>query len=744
MWARGFCSGRQIIKQITLISATLCLLVSIQVIAQEEASDGEEKILEEIIVTASKRDVALQDLPMSVGVLTGQQLEDIGAHGLEDYYRMIPSLHVHDAPFGGNSVIIRGLADSDNFQSTEAISAYYIDDTSINYVTSLFAGPGSASLVDVERVEVLRGPQGTLVGANAMGGAIRVISAEPDTGAALYKGELNLSNTAHGGFNYGGQFIVNQPTGPESAIRFAAFYQYDDGFIDDIGLQRTNINDRERMGGRLSWLWNATDDFEVLARVYSEKIDSGGYNYTDPIGKLEIGLETQGDYEIALLSPEARQEELNIASLRLRWSADWGEIYSATSWYEKEVQASLDWSKELFYEFFGFWHQAPFVTDSNQRDISQEFRISSHGNESLGWLAGFYYLDQKADSAAIGILPGILEVCPPCSFIVPPDEVLLRTDDVQTRQDTAFFGELNWRFMDVFEATIGGRWYRIEQTWTTAGNFGPFPLAGESSGSNSDFIPKVSLSWEASDETMVYGLISKGFRPGQFNDGLAVELCDARPVIDSDELVNYEVGVKFRSSDQRLSFNATLFHIDWNDMQTSITKPDCPSIFLENAGKATSDGAELELNWLVSDQFSLLGALGYNKAELAESLPRDEIDAPAGTRIPNTPEWTVSLAGTWHFLWNDQSAGYVRADAQYVGSRTVLFDQSPETLTLDSLDAYTLVNLRLGADIGNWRTEFFITNLFDEVADIFCCRYDVDTAIARPRTIGLRTMFQFQ
>ena len=278
------------------------MLLSIQAIAQEAASYGEENILEEIIVSASKRDVALQDLPMSVGVLTGQQLEDIGAHGLEDYYRLIPSLHVQDAPFGGNSVIIRGLADSDNFQSTEALSAFYVDDTSINYVNSLFASPGSVSLVDVERVEVLRGPQGSLLGANAMGGAIRVITVEPDTDEALYKGELNISNTAHGGFNYGGEIIVNQPTGPDSALRFAAFYQYDDGFIDDIGLQRENINDRERKGGRLSWLWNATDDFEVLARVYSEEIDSGGYNYTDPIGKLEIGLATQGDYEVALPS----------------------------------------------------------------------------------------------------------------------------------------------------------------------------------------------------------------------------------------------------------------------------------------------------------------------------------------------------------------------------------------------------------------------------------------------------------
>jgi outer membrane receptor protein involved in Fe transport len=725
------------------LGAGVLLQISAQAFALEADGDDSGRVLEEIIVTATKRDVALQDLPMSVGVLTGQQLKDIGAIGLEDYYRLIPSLHAHDAPFGGNSVIIRGLADSDNFQSTEALSAFYIDDTSINYVSSLFANPGSASLVDVERVEVLRGPQGTLVGANAMGGAVRVITAEPDIRGALYKGELNLSSTAHGDLNYGGQFIVNQPTSENSALRVAAFYQSDGGFIDDIGLQRKDVNDRERLGGRLSWLWNVSDNFEALVRIYSEHINTGGYNYTDPVGKLEIGLATQGDYQVALLSPEEREEELSITSLRLRWTLGWGEIYSATSWYEKDTRSTLDWSKELFYDFFGFWHVAPFATDSRQRDITQEFRISSDSDGSLGWLAGFYYLDQEADLGAVGVLPGILEVCPPCGFLVPPDEVILRVNDVQTRQDTAFFGEINWRFTDELEATVGGRWYHIERSLKTGGSFGPFPLAGYSEGSASDFVPKVSLSWDVSEQTMLYGLVSKGFRPGQFNDGLSVQLCDARSVIDSDELVNYEAGVKFRTADQRFNMNATLFHIDWDDMQTSITKPGCPSTFLENAGKASSDGVEVELNWLVTERFSLQGSFGYNKAELAEAIPRVDIDAPAGTRIPNTPEWTASLAGTWNFRWNENVPGYVRADAQYVGSRTVHFDQSPQNLTLTSLDAYTLVNLRAGGDLGHWRTELFVTNLFDEVADIYCCRFDIDTSISRPRTVGVRTMFQF-
>ncbi len=702
-----------------------------------------ENVLEEVIVTATKREVALQDLAMSVGVLTGEQLQDIGAISLEDYWREIPSLAVRDGPFGGSSVIIRGLADSDSFNSTESLSAFYVDDTAVTYVTSLFATPANVAMVDVARVEVLRGPQGSVVGANAMGGAIRVVTNEPDPAGEDYRAEFNFSNTSHGGWNYGGQAMLNQPLGERSALRLAALYQSDDGFIDDIGLQRKDINDRDRAAARLSWLWNVSDRFEILVRVYGESIDSGGYNYTDPVGKEELGLFTEGDYQVALLSPEYRKEDLGMASLRLRWMFEWGEIYSATNWYEKELDQAYDWSKELFFDFFGIWNPAPFDGMTRQEDLSQELRITSNGEGALSWLAGLYYLDQEYVSRANGSTPGLLEQCPPCGFLIPPDEVILQTLDRQDREDLAVFGEMSWRFADRWEATLGGRWYQIDRTLNNSGFFGPFPLDDGATGKTDDFVPKAALSWDFSEESMIYTLVSRGFRPGQFNNAPARELCGARAVLDSDDLTNYEVGIKSRLAEGRVSINATAFHIDWDDIQTNLFKPDCAFVFLENAGKATSEGVEVDFNWLVSDQFTLQGGFGYNKAELSEDLPDPAVDAPAGTRIPNVPRWTASIAGTWDFNWGDRAPGYLRVDAQYVGSRTVLFNQSPEFLTLTELDAYTLVNLRLGGYIGSWRTEFFTDNLFDEVADEFCCRYDIDTAIARPRVMGVRAIWTY-
>ena len=724
---------------ILLIALSACSIVAY---AQDQEISNSDRVLEEIIVTASKREVSLQELPMSVAVLTGKQLSEIGALELEDFWRLIPSLNVRDAAFGGNSVIIRGLSDTDSFQSTESLTAFYLDDTAVTYVTGLFSSPGDAAMVDVSRVEILRGPQGTLVGANAMGGAIRVISNEPDPATVFKELDLNLSSTAQGSLNYGGSYIHNQPIGVDSAIRLAIFSQFDDGFVDDIGLGRKNINNQERKGIRFSWLRDITKTFEVLARVYAEDIESDGNNYTDPFGKPELNLVTQGDYQIALLSPEPRKEELRLATLRLRWIHDWGEFYSATSWFEKSLNQHYDWSKEFRFRFFGFYNQAPFLTSSEQRDFSQEFRVSSSDQGKINWLAGFYYLDQDFHRMDHGSTPGALTACPPCGALIPADEVILNVLEDSNRQDMALFGEVGWRFNDKLHGTIGGRWHKIDRRYDTTGFFAVFPLDDGINGDADNFVPKVSLSWEASEEIMVYGLVSKGFRAGQFNNAASRAVCGAREIIDSDELVNYEAGIKARFAQDRASVNATVFHIDWKDIQTNVFDSNCGFTFLENAGAATSDGLELDFNWLVSQDFSLQGGFGYNKAELSTDLPNPAVNAPAGTRIPNVPKWTSNLAGNWGFNWSDKTTGFVRADAQYVGSRTTRFDQSPMGpvfSSVSSLDSYLLVNFRIGANIGQWRTELFVRNVFDETADIFCCRFDFETTIARPRTIGVRT-----
>ncbi len=348
-----------------------------------------------------------------------------------------------------------------------------------------------------------------------------------------------------------------------------------------------------------------------------------------------MGLSTEGDYEIALLSPEQRNEKLRTASLRLRWQTSWGEIYSATSWFEKDISLDIDWSPEFNFNF-GFYFPAPFSTDLNQQDLSQELRFSSDGSGNLNWLAGLYYLDQDAKRFDTGSAPGIHEACPGCFPFIGPDGVLLVAHGQSRRKDTAVFGELNWRFQKDFEVSFGGRWYKIERELATQGFFTVISLDDFVSGDSDDFVPKLSLSWDVSDQSMVYALVSEGFRPGQFNNAAARDVCGARPIIDSDSLRNYEIGARTRLDNDRIRLNVTAFHIDWDDIQTSVFDFDCGFTIQENAGKATSNGLELEFTALLTDSLDLQGGFGYNEAKLASA--NLALNAPKGQRIPNVPK----------------------------------------------------------------------------------------------------------
>jgi outer membrane receptor protein involved in Fe transport len=708
-------------------------------VSAQEVSSENETVLEEIIVTATLREVSLQDLPMSVAALTGQDLRDIGAISIDDVWRQVPNLAVRDAPFGGNVFLIRGLTDTDTFLSTESINAFYLDDTPLTFVSGLFSTPGDAALLDLQRMEVLRGPQGTLVGANAMGGVVRYVSNEPDPGDSLGHVEANLSSTSEGGWNYGGNAVWNQPTGPDSAVRFAALYQDDEGFIDDIGLDRSNVNARERAAGRFSWLWNINAQWDALTRVYAENVDTGGYNYADDVGRHWTGQFTDGDYQVINSVPEFREEELRLASLRLRRHGNDSEFYSSTSFYEKDVFLVNDWYQEHWF-FFGLDHPAEGGNSVTQKDFTQEFRLNSTGDGRFGWLLGAFYLDQEEELDEWLFSEDI----PVEHFGVRAGGTVVYVDSHRStqREDMALFGEVSWRFTDALEGVFGLRWYDSERS-QQIGAGGIFVIPGTAEGDSDGWISKASLSWDINEQTMVYGQVSQGFRPGQFNNPGAISFCGARPVIDDDELTNYEVGLKHRSEDGTAIINASVFYVDWEDMQFNAFSETCPFPVLENVGAASSQGFELDFSWLLADHFKLQGGIGYTDAQLDSEFVGEGVNIPAGTTIPNVPEWTANVAGTWEFNWRSEWPGYVRVDAQYVDERTTLFDETIDWPMYRRLDDYFLADLRVGMQTGEFLAELFITNVFDERAETFCCRMFFDPTINRPRTIGLRTMWDF-
>jgi len=719
-------------------------------------STGEPfNIIEEIIVTATRRESTLQDTALSLAVLTEENLRDAHLRDFEDYWRAVPSMAVTDSGPFGTRVTIRGLSGNASARSDEALAAVYLDDTPVTAPEGFFTSPPDIYLVDVDRIEVLRGPQGTLFGASSMGGAVRTISKVPELSRVTHSYHGSVSNTQRGGLNYEINATWNLPiVEGRSAIRLAAYYRNLDGYVDDIGLGQRNVNSSETAGFRLSAHSRIGDNSSVIARVQYQDVDMGSFNEVDPNGKPEIGLPTTGNYQLALLVDESRKDSFLLYSLEFDFASALADWTSVTSYIENDADYVVDVSDEMN-TFFGGYLPASDAGFYNQQALTQEFRVASNDDGPLEWQAGLFYLDQDVPrfdifpASGFNDIPFCVAVDPPppanapaptCSGFPDGEEVLLFEPITATREDYGVFGELGYRFDDRWEATLGARWYRIEKTLvgTSSGLFvGGFDVPTNVASDEDGINAKGSLKFHLSDDVMIYALASQGFRPGGANDPSLREVCpDAPPQYESDSLWNYELGTRTRWAHDRVSLNATIFYMDWSDAQIVVLSPICAQTYIDNVGQATSKGIEMELAALLADDWELALGAGYTGAKLDESLPNTGVDAPAGTELPNVPRLTASLAATWHFRAFDLPA-HVRTDAQYTGSSYSDIDRARRV----EKPEYTLIDLALGFETDRWRAELFVDNLLDEQAMLSCCRLNDEFVTNRPRTIGIRASY---
>ena len=688
---------------------------------EDPAGGAAQPVLQEIIVTATKRRVALQDMAMSVGVLTGQELIDSGAFDINDYWRQVPSLVAADQAFGGNRITVRGLGEEPNGIS-ESMAGVYINDTPVNQADGLFTQNPDFAVVDVERVEVLRGPQGTLFGSGAMGGAVRIVTRQPDTGSSYGSLDAGLSSVAHGSTGYDGTLVWNQPIGQSSAIRVAAYYQDRAGWVDDVIAGKSDINDEETTGLRVTLASEIADAWSVSAMVQYQQRDRGGFNAVDPVGKPEIGVLTETDYEVVQLSPQFRDTEAVLASLTLGYSAAWADWTSVTSWASYDVDVQIDLSEEFRYNpntpFFGSYLPITSRTDYEQTAFMQELRVAAKPDAEVQWLAGIFYLDQD--------VPRVDE------FYLAGDFVFdQRVDD--SRQDYGLFADVTVPFADRWEGSVGARWYRVQKR-----NRGFLGAQVSALDYDEDGVtPRASLAFRPNDNMKWYVLASQGFRGGGANTPLAVDNCGAPVAYNSDDLWNYELGLKSAWQDGRVGVNFSIYTIDWTNAQVELELPGCNNVFVANAGEVSSEGVELEISAPLTSQWDMRFAAGYNDAEVERTVPGSGV--AAGTPIPLVPDVTASLASTnWFTMFGRTS--FFRLDVQYIGSTTT----SLYPAWNEKQDSYTLVNLRLGLEHEAWSITLFADNAFDEQASIVCCRLDGAFSTNRPRSVGIRGSWQFR
>ena len=711
-------------------------------LAQTTGEAAESNALEEVTVTARKRTESMFDVPLSISVMSEEFIENLGAQDFTHLVPSVPSLNAYQNGPGRTRLYIRGIANgagNDNDTQNGETVSIYLDEIPI----SLGAMNPELALFDLDRVEVLRGPQGTLYGAGAMAGTIRQVSNKPNLSEVEGKLEAGVSTISHGSSGYTFKGLVNTPVVTDKfAVRASAYYTEFGGYIDNILTGENDVNDGSTKGLRLAarWLLNEkfTADFSFFHHDYS---DNGRPEDLDATPYLTRNYPSFDGYD----------DEMQIYNMTLNYDLGWGEIVSSTSYFDRTVinRRSLDLLFELALPPGITPHE---LIDTTDLDVfAQEIRLASTTDKPLQWTVGMY-LDQK-DTFYLNTfpVPGADEVLgvPSEAFGAPEDNLFWGFDDL-TVKTYAFFGEAYYS-IDKFTVTAGLRYFNWKQDiefyqsglFNGGANSDPRPK-GTTDGVN----PKLGLSYDVNDDMMIYGQVARGFRYGGINGAIPESVCadelaevereggDVR-FFEPDELWNYEVGTKGTTAGGTVSYSASYFYIKWDDMQTSRSF-DCGFGFRENVGKATSQGVELELQAALSERWVLGFGGAYIDATLSEDVPN--LGAEDGDQVPYVPELSFSASADYVFPVNQTVDGFFWGNVQYVGDRHTEFNHDPAT-NYRKMDAFTVANLRTGVRWDGYDLSLYVHNVFDDGGVIRALRrppFDPDAVIrTQPRTIGL-------
>ena len=731
---------------------------------------AESTVLSEIIVTAEKRSETLQKVPLSITALTGEALAQSGAEGFSEVAARIPGVVLNSAGPGRSSYSIRGIASVGGNAPT---TGFYIDETPI-----LPSGGDGATatvdpdLFDLARVEVLRGPQGTLYGASSMGGTVRLITNQPDTHRTDGAVKLEGSGTEHGGGNVRLDAMYNQPLIDDRvALRVVGTYKSFSGFIDrQVGVWAPNpdvapgfpaypaspaapsavvrdVNTERLYSLRAALKISATDALTITPSVWVQRLRMGAPSDFDiPAGESGGPLVQARPFDVS----ERYTDRSELANLTLNYDLGWGSLLSNSSYLRREVITPDDQTEALEIVFpQGQFIPSAYAPHVTTHEFTEEVRLAFNpGGWALSGVVGAYFNNANRHYYVNYLTPGYATLFANTyttqtllQGVTLSDVNYWQVGDYSPKQ-SALFTELNYAFSDRWKLTAGARWYdlqysaiRHEDGWSNGG-----PSLSTGSAKNTGVNPKVALSYQATAEQLYYLSASRGVRPGGVNTSdLAEKGCDQDyGPYQPDSLWNYELGGKTRWLGGALQVNGAAYYIKWKDVQQGKTLP-CSYQITTNAGEAIVRGGELEIEGQVGAHLHLGVGAGFTKAVLARDAP--ELDGVAGQQLENVPRWNGGASASFTFNPAAGYAAFARADGQYVGISYPDFDRNdPATFQR----AYTLLNLRAGVTHDHWEIDLFLDNALDKQAFLskfITDNYDASTRTRmftnRPRTIGL-------
>ncbi len=766
-------------------------------VEESQARDGDEALaLETVIVTAQKRTENLQKVPISIQVLDETRLEEQNISDFDDFARLMPSVSFQSFGPGFSQVYIRGVASGGDGNHSGPLPSVglYLDEQPITTIQ----GALDLHIYDIQRVEVLAGPQGTLYGASSQSGTVRIITNKPDPSgfAAGYGVEGNTIDD--GGSGYVTEGFVNLPVAENAAIRLVAWSKHDAGYVDNVFGTRTfptsgitinnadraedDYNDVDTYGLRAALKVDLNDSWSITPTLIHQNQESNGSFGFDP---------DVGDNDITHFYPESADDRWTQAALTVQGKIGNFDLVYAYAHLKRDVDTESDYNDYAFWYDTLLGYGAYFVDDAGNlinpsqyiqgkdgysRD-THELRLSSPQDNRLRFVGGLFLQDQEHEIEQRYRVDNLADSLSVTGY---PDTIWL-TQQVRTDEDRALFGELSYDITDQLTATAGVRFFEADNSLKGFFGFseGYSGSTGEAAcfdqtdfrgapcinldktASDSDHLGRLNLTYEIDDDKLVYATWSEGYRPGGINRRGSL------PPYISDFLTNYELGWKTTWLDNRVSFNGAVFQQDWKDFQFALLGANGLTE-IKNANQAQIRGLEMELNWAATYNLMITGGLAFFDAELTENYcgatdengvpitvcPPSEAfpdgpQAPAGTRLPVTAEFKGNLTGRYSFDLGNFEA-YWQGSIFYEGDRTSDL-RLVEREILGNLDAYTMVDLSFGLKRDNWALDFFLRNAFDERAELSkfaqcaeaVCGEQTYIIAAQPRTFGVRFSQQF-
>jgi outer membrane receptor protein involved in Fe transport len=711
--------------------------------AAEESRDSlpGKVALEEIIVTATKRAEKLTDVPMSMVVLSGRQLTESQANTLQDIANRVPGLQlISDSPVD-NQLIIRGI--SIGVGALNSSVATYVDEVPYTsegpFADSQNLAP-NLDTYDLARVEVLRGPQGTFYGANALGGLLKYVTNAPDPTAFSASFLTGVSSVEHGGIGYEEHGMVNLPLSDTVALRIVANDNRFPGYIDDPSRGQTQINSVDRYGGRVSLLWRADPSFSVKLTAqyqYLEAHDTGDVDVYPGSLQPVFGDLVQ---EKVIAQPQSVKNEIYNATIN--WNLDFASLTSSTSYTKADPTITQDFSwayGSYVSSILGGNYGDANTTKEPVHSFTQEVRLAWQKNETLDWMIGAYFTDESAHE---------IEASPPIDLSTGQILYNLQSslgvyDIASTYRELAGFGDVNYHITSALEVGLGGRYSRERQTYTQINNgliTGTDDFATRSD--QGAFTYSADAKYRFVPAALVYTRIASGFVPGGPNDALPGS--PLPETFKSSRTTNYEVGVKGAALDGRWSYDLDVFDIEWSDIQLIAAFDGLYGA--TNGGTARSRGVEGGLAYELTHGLQLSVNLAYTDARLTQDTPAS-VNGFAGDRLPESPFFSSTLSASYEHPLNAAVVGFGGADWHYTGDRLSEFVLGAPRQTLPG---YSMIDLRAGVRVKAYELTLYVKNAGDSRAISEVLSEATTTgvnafsaSVITPRTIGLTISGKF-